>query len=106
LSGTIFALVFHPWLMWVQSEMHQQTCMKFNKEFAYADDLLILLQDIWGSLVKLHYFCAVLFLATGLELNIRKTCIVPLWPHADLPAAKGRLSSMVPSWKHLVWDLA
>jgi hypothetical protein len=106
LSGTIFAVAFHPWLLWMQAQMNMEACMKFNREFAYADDLLILLQDLWGGLLKLYSFCTLLYLAAGLALNIKKTCIVPLWPRSDLAASKRRLTAMIPAWKDVVWDLA
>jgi hypothetical protein len=106
LSGTIFAVAFQPWLLWVQSQMRLRVCMKFNRAFAFADDLLLLLQDLWGVLVHFHSCCSVLFHATGLELNIRKTCIVPLWPRADFSAARQRLSSMIPGWKEVLRDSA
>jgi hypothetical protein len=90
----------------MKAQMNTEACMKFNREFAYADDLLILLQDLWGGLLKLFSFCSLLSRATGLDLNIKKTCIVPLWPRSDIPAAKRRLASMIPVWKDIDWDLA
>jgi hypothetical protein len=80
--------------------------MRFNREFAGADDLLILVQDLWGGALRLYHFCSVLARATALELNIKKTCIVPLWPHSDIAAARRRLSWMIPSWKDIAWEFA
>jgi hypothetical protein len=86
--------------------MNVHACMKCNSQVAFADDLCMLMQDLWRGLLSVYSFCLLLRLATGMELNIRKTCIVPLWPRADLAAAPRRLTSMIPTWAAIECDTA
>jgi hypothetical protein len=58
--------------------MLQKQSMTFNLLFAYADDLGMIMQDLWKGVVEVYRYCQVLLHATGLELNINKICIVPL----------------------------
>jgi hypothetical protein len=106
LSGTIFVVAFQPWLLWMKSMMLVRNFLRFNLLCAYADDLAMIMQDFWKGVVDEHLFCSLLRRATGLDLNMKKTCVVPLWARADLESARRRLTAMLCAWAPIAWDLA
>ena len=73
-SATIFAWCSQPVLVYLQSNLQMGRTVK-----GYADDAFLILHDIWNELGHVFMLLEVVARATNLQVNLRKTIIVPLW---------------------------
>jgi hypothetical protein len=67
---------------------------------AYADDLCVAADDFWQQLPVLQRLMQEFANCSGLELNVRKTVVVPLAP-GDPDAWRDRLLQGAPAWSPL-----
>jgi hypothetical protein len=99
LSGSLFALIFHPVIVTISDSLYRSAMNVGHDIFGYADDLALILHDLWKQLVPLDRTLADVASATGLYINWKKVQLVPLWRNPDLPYLLRRLSATCPRWK-------
>ena len=87
-SGSLWALLFDP--------VVRRMCLIIPRSFtnAYADDLAIAMLEFVAGMLALLPLLAVVSKATGLEVNFKKTFVVPALP--------GRLAAFVASFEQFV----
>jgi endonuclease/exonuclease/phosphatase family metal-dependent hydrolase len=105
LSGSLFALCFHAIIIDLQTKVVHQAFVISAKIFAYADDLGIILQDLWVLMPLLYESLRAAGRATNLHLNVKKTRVLPLWRNPLLDVASRRLGAGWPAWARFVFTL-
>jgi hypothetical protein len=98
LSGSLFALTFHPVIVFLSNSLFKHSMTVGHDLFAYADDLALVLYDFWKQLNPLATALSIVASATGLHISWRKVQIVPLARNPDIPAFRRRLSATRPAW--------
>jgi hypothetical protein len=98
LSGTLFALCFHPIVVHLSEVMYRQSMHLGFNIFAYADDLACILWEFWRQLATFALGLSTIASGAGLHINWRKVQLVPLHRHPDLDDFRRRLSATRPAW--------
>jgi hypothetical protein len=98
LSGTLFALCFHPIIVHMADMMYRYAMNISFHIFAYADDLACILFEFWRQLQPFAQCLTLIASAAGLSINWRKVQLVPLHRHPDLEQFRRRLSATRPAW--------
>jgi hypothetical protein len=98
LSGSLFALAFHPIIIHMSNTLHRQAMHIGHDIFAYADDLALVLYDFWRQLQGLANALDTIAAGAGLLISWRKVQLVPLQRSVDLAAFRRRLSATRPAW--------
>jgi hypothetical protein len=98
LSGTLFALCFHPIILHMADMMYRHSMHISFHIFAYADDLACILFEFWRQLQPFAQCLTLVASAAGLHINWRKVQLVPLHRHPDLEQFRRRLSATRPAW--------
>jgi hypothetical protein len=98
LSGSLFALCFHTIIIDLQFKLIHKSFAISARIFAYADDLGIILSDLWILMPFLYESLCAAGRATNLHLNVKKTKVLPLWRNPQLAASSRRLSAGWPLW--------
>jgi endonuclease/exonuclease/phosphatase family metal-dependent hydrolase len=99
LSGSLFALTFHPILVSLSDALFKASMHVGHDIFGYADDLALVLYDIWKLLPALDRALQVVAAAAGLHINWKKVQLVPLWRSPSFELIRRRLSATCPRWK-------
>jgi endonuclease/exonuclease/phosphatase family metal-dependent hydrolase len=99
LSGSLFALAFHPILVCLSDALFKAAMHVGHDIFGYADDLALVLYDLWLLLPALDHALAVVASAAGLHINWKKVQLIPLWRSPNLAAMRNRISATCPRWK-------
>ena len=73
-SAKIFAWCSHPLLEFLRHNLAPDRPLK-----GYADDIYVLLHNVWNEIEMLFALLRTVAEATNLQVNIKKTIIVPLW---------------------------
>jgi hypothetical protein len=105
LSGSLFALCFHAIIVDLQIKVVHRAFVISARIFAYADDLGIIIQDLWVLLPMLYDSLRAAGRATNLHLNVKKTRVLPLWRNPLLDVASRRLGAGWPAWAKFVFTL-
>jgi hypothetical protein len=105
LSGSLFALCFHAIIVDLQLRVVHQSFVVSARIFAYADDLGIVLQDMWLMMPMLYESLRSAGRATNLHINVKKTRVLPLWRAPDLEIGRRRLSAGWPAWAKFIFTL-
>ena len=95
-SGSIFVLCFECFLRALRAEFRSDVW-----QYAFADDLGLLVAHLWQVLVPLFRLFCRWRRASALEVNPSKTKLVPLWMDCDLADAKRRVGASVAPWASL-----
>jgi hypothetical protein len=98
LSGTLFALCFHPIVVHLSEVMYRQSMHLGFNIFAYADDLACILWEFWRQLETFALGLSTIASGAGLHISWRKVQLVPLHRHPDLDDFRRRLSATRPAW--------
>jgi hypothetical protein len=98
LSGTLFALCFHPIILHMADMMYRYSMNISFHIFAYADDLACILFEFWRQLNTFAQCLSLVASAAGLHINWLKVQLVPLHRHPDLEQFRRRLSATRPAW--------
>jgi hypothetical protein len=98
LSGTLFALCFHPIILHMSDMMYRHSMNISFHIFAYADDLACILFEFWRQLQPFAQCLLLVASAAGLHINWRKVQLVPLYRDPDLELFRRRLSATRPAW--------
>jgi hypothetical protein len=99
LSGSLFALAFHPILVSLSDALFKAAMNVGHDIFGYADDLALVLYDLWRLLPALDRALQVVAAAAGLHINWRKVQLIPLWRNPSFAMMRSRLSATCPRWK-------
>ena len=92
-SGTIFVLCIDPFLQMLRSRVGPRD---FGR--AFADDIGYMVFDIEATLPALADCFALFGRVSNIQLDVKKTIIVPLWT-SDVDATEELINGIVPSWK-------
>jgi hypothetical protein len=68
---------------------------------AYADDIVIVVQDLFADVHRIQYVFKRYAEISGLLLNTNKCVIIPLWLF-DEQAVRGRISILAPEWCNIL----
>jgi hypothetical protein len=98
LSGSLFALAFHPILVSLSDALLKAAMHVGHDIFGYADDLALVLYELWALLPALNSALACIASAAGLHINWKKVQLIPLWRDPDLELMRRRLSATCPRW--------
>jgi hypothetical protein len=98
-SGSLFALALDPFLRM----MLQTLPVKLTVAVAFADDLAAVLLHLHRGLRLLYPLFTLLFKATGLAINPKKTVIVPLGSSSPF-SIKRFLHDAIPAWAAITVD--
>jgi hypothetical protein len=98
LSGSLFALAFHPVLVSLSDALLKAAMHVGHDIFGYADDLALVLYELWALLPALNSALARIASAAGLHINWKKVQLIPLWRDPDLELMRRRLSATCPRW--------
>ena len=71
---------------------------------AFADDTAVVVSDYSKSLGTIASLFPEFESISGLELNIKKTVFVPLWPIADANGLRNLIRELCPNWKDIHID--
>jgi endonuclease/exonuclease/phosphatase family metal-dependent hydrolase len=99
LSGTLFALVFHPIVVSLSDALYKVSMHIGHDIFAYADDVALVMYEFWRQLPALDAALSHIAAAAGLRINWKKVQLIPLWRGADCDLTKRRLTATCPHWK-------
>jgi hypothetical protein len=99
LSGSLFALAFHPIIVNLSDSLYRASMNTGHDIFGYADDIALVLYDLWKLLPALDHALAGVAAGAGLYINWQKVQLIPLWRHVDLELLRRRLSATCPRWK-------
>ena len=94
-SATFFAWSSHPLLVYIEKNLAPGRCIK-----GYADDVFLILHNIWNELGHLFITLGVIANATNLRVNVKKTIIVPLWACA-VARVRAMIGRRFPHLSHL-----
>ena len=74
-------------------QFHPREDVRF---FAYADDMAVLLNQLFIDLPKLWVSFQIIAKASSLKINVKKCCLVPLRKH-DAKALRTQIAKIVPA---------
>ena len=100
LSGILFAICADVLLIRIRSKLQGVD----EVVRAFADDTAAAVNDLFASLVTLADLFEEYANISGLELNIKKTVVIPLWPLSNVDDIKRRIGHLCPSWKNVGVD--
>jgi hypothetical protein len=99
LSGSLFALAFHPILVGISEALYKAAMHVGHDIFGYADDLALVLYDLWRLLPALDQVLSLVASGAGLHINWKKVQLIPLWRNPNFDLMRNRLSATCPRWK-------
>ena len=100
LSPTLFIVACEAVLRFLKKNLDPRS----DHLSGYADDLAVILGNLWKSAPALALAFSRVADVSGLELNVSKCVLIPLWVRAGGPLR--HLEELVPAWRHFKISLS
>ena len=78
LSGLLFAICIDVLLGRIEALLHRDEAIG-----AFADDIAVVVENVWTSATSMQTLLNEFQFISALELNVKKTMMIPLWPYSN-----------------------
>jgi hypothetical protein len=94
LSGLLFAICADVLLIRLRNTLHGED----EVTRAFADDTAVVIADYAKSIGTISIVFSQYAAISGLELNIKKTMFIPLWPVSSIRGLRNLVRELCPAW--------